>query len=139
MRAHDFGACIEQVLLHPAPGRDETAIEGATVGCTRFCDVFDEIVDGLHPTIKRDARFGFASVNQYFRWFHTLKARQILRECGYSACFYSVPDDHYVASKHQAVFSPHRALIEAREACDAPFDHLVDTWKRAYRASCEFA
>lgn len=139
MYAHERGGCdLEMTGRHPSPSNDRTRVEGATLGHNNFCDAYDDVDRHHHPTIPDPGnRFGFASPEQYHRWFYTPKSRALLKTLGFSASLYGVPDECYIASEHQAVFALHRATLLTRMPTDVDSPTLRITWRQMWREYAE--
>jgi hypothetical protein len=117
-RAHEQGGCGMDLSIHPTPEHDE-----------ELCDEWKAITDSEHKIAELYSRFCFTSAEQYFRWFHTKKARRILREEMFSLAIYDVEDAYLIASQHQGIFDlryAENATPLGGIKCDAPIGEIED-------------
>jgi hypothetical protein len=114
MRAHDFGNCMLTTDAHPEPHQD-----------TKLSSLWRMIRRAKHPSISSlHVRFGFTDVAQYFEWFYTARARQILRELGYYISIYEVPQAYVELGSTQCVFDMRHAISITQAACDLGYECL---------------
>lgn len=118
--AHNFGGCPMDDQFHPCPDED-----------FKLSAQWDDIVRGSHPHISGvQNRFGFASVEQFHRWFYTPEARAILSREHFAVSVYDVPEQYVAIGGSQVVYDRRFVNLLGRFPCDLTVEDADDAVAR---------